>query len=106
MDDDTFDRIADAELHHLEKVLGELDPDELEVELASGVLTLSFADDQRMVVNSHRAAREIWVAAFRTAWHFQPKDEGGRWVWRTAKEELRTTLARVIGERLGHSVAV
>jgi CyaY protein len=106
MDDDTFDRIADAELRHLENALGELDPDELEVELASGVLTLTFADDQRMVVNSHRAAREIWVAAFRTAWHFAPREEGGRWVWRTAKEELRATLAKVIGERLGHSVEV
>jgi CyaY protein len=106
MDDATFDRIADAELHHLEQVLGELDPDELEVELASGVLTLTFSDDQRAVVNSHRAAREIWMAAFRTAWHFAPKEESGRWVWRTAKDELRATLKRVIEERLGHPVAV
>jgi CyaY protein len=106
MDDDTFDRIADTELQVLERALGALDPDEVEVELASGVLTLTFADDQQVVINSHRAAREIWMAAFRQAWHFQPKEEGGRWVWRTAADELRATIRKVIGGRLGRSIEI
>jgi CyaY protein len=104
MDDSQFDTIADAELHHLENRLGEIDPDELEVDLASGVLTLSFADEQKVVINSHRAAREIWMAAFRQAWHFAPQEENGQFAWRTAKEELRSTLSRVIQEKLGHPI--
>jgi frataxin-like iron-binding protein CyaY len=59
MDDHEFDRIAEQELDALERTLGELDPDEVEVSLASGVLTLTFADGAKVVVNSHRAAREI-----------------------------------------------
>ena len=106
MDEHLFDEIAEAELSHLERRLGEIDPDELEVELQMGVLTLTFADGTRLVVNSHRAAGQIWMAAFRQAWHFTPAREGERWLWRTAKDELRTTLGRLLTEKLGHPVAI
>jgi CyaY protein len=106
MDDATFDQIADAELHFLESRLGELDPDELEADLSSGVLTCTFADGQKLVVNSHRAAGQIWMAAFRTAWHFSPKQEPSGWMWRTATDELRATLRQVIADRLGHPIAL
>jgi CyaY protein len=101
---DHFDQIADAELHFLEGKLSELDPDELDVELSQGVLTLTLADDAKIVVNSHHAAGEIWMAAFRQAWHFAPKEEGGKLEWKTAKEELRSTLSRILTEKLGHAV--
>jgi CyaY protein len=103
---DHFDLIADAELRHLERTLGELDPDEIDVDLAQGVLTLTLADDNKIVVNSHHAAGEIWMAAFRQAWHFAPREEAGKVEWRTAKDELRGTLARVLGERLGRSIKI
>lgn len=99
-----FDHAADQELHALEAALSEIDPDELDVELSQGVLTLTFADDQKCVVNSHRAAGQIWMAAFRTAWHFSPTQREGRLEWRTEKDELRATLARVLGERLERTV--
>ena len=101
-----FDRVADAELHHLEERLSELDPDEVEVDFSSGVLTLTLADDQVIVINSHRAAGQIWMAAFRTAWHFSPRNEGDALAWRTEKDELRSTLSRVLSERLAKAVVV
>ena len=101
---DHFDLIADSELRHLEKSLGELDPDDVEVELSQGVLTLTLADDSKIVVNSHHAAGEIWMAAYRQAWHFAPHEEGGRVEWRTAKDELRSTLSRILGEKLRRQV--
>ena len=101
-----FDRAADAELHALEKSLSLIDPDELEVELSQGVLTLTLAGDQQIIVNSHRAAGQIWMAAFRTAWHFSPKREGNEIAWRTDKDELRATLRRVLGDKLGKAVMV
>jgi CyaY protein len=122
MDEATFDRIAEEELHHLEAALSELDPDECEAELASGVLTVTFADGQKLIVNSHRAAGQIWMAAFRQAWHFSPVSEQSRWVWRTAPRtappataaqgpttvavELRATLADVVGRRLGRTIQI
>jgi CyaY protein len=102
MDEAFFDKIADAELHALDEKLGNADPDELDVELSQGVLTITFSDGSAVVVNSHRAAKEIWMAAFRQAWHFGPVDEGGTWMWRTATAELHATLAQVLTKKLGH----
>jgi CyaY protein len=104
--EDEFDRAADAELHALEASLSRLDPDEVEVDLASGVLTLELADGQKVVVNSHRAAGQIWMAAFRSAWHFSPHREGDVIRWRTERDELRATLARVLSERLAKTISL
>ncbi len=101
---DHFDQIADAELRFLEGKLGEIDPDELEVELSQGVLTLTLADDSKIVVNSHHAAGEIWMAAYRQAWHFAPSENGGAVEWRTAKDELRQTLSKILADKIGHAI--
>ncbi len=108
MNDAEFDRIAAAELDLLERRLGDFDPDELEVTLASGVLTLAFADGAKVVVNSHRAAGEIWMADARAnvrrAYHFAPEatDRGYRWV--VGSDELRTVLTKVLSEQLGRTI--
>ena len=104
MDEGLFDKIAERELKHLEKALGDLDPDEVEVDFSLDVLTLTLADGSKIVINSHRAARQIWMAAFRRAWHFTPAEESGVWTWRTQKEELRQTLAGLLLERTGHAI--
>ena len=106
MTDAEFDHAAETELQALESALSTIDPDELDVELSSGVLTLTLADDQKVIINSHRAAGQIWMAAFRTAWHFSPKNVGAKLQWSTDKDELRGTLSRVLSERLGRTVPV
>jgi len=104
--EDYFDKIADAELHRLDRALGELDPDELEVELSQGVLTCTFSDGQKMIINSHHAAGQIWMAAFRNAWHFTPTDTSGQVAWRTEKEELHTVIRDLIKQRLGRDIQI
>jgi CyaY protein len=105
MDDAEFDRIAREELHHLEEAFADVDPDDVEVSTSDGVLRLDLRDGTRIVINSHRAARQIWMAAVATAWHFDPVDPA---TWRATRtgEELRPTLARIVKERLGLDVAV
>ncbi len=106
MDSTEFDKIAEDELHHLEKQLGDIDPDELEVELSAGVLTLTLGDGGKIIINSHRAAGEIWMAAFRKAWHFQPKKSAGSVEWRTATDELHATLGALLKEKIGREVSL
>jgi CyaY protein len=103
---DHFEQISDAELHHLEQALAAFDPDEVDVELSQGVLTLTLADDAKIIINSHHAAGEIWMAAYRQAWHFAPKEAGERVEWRTATDELHTALSRILSEKLGREVRV
>lgn len=105
MDEASFDRVARDELRHLEDAFSDVDPDDVEVSTSDGVLRLDLRDGTKIVINSHRAARQIWMAAVATAWHFDP---GGDGTWHAAKsgEELRATLRRVVQERIGLDVPV
>ena len=99
MDDAEFDHAARDELSHLEDALADVDPDDVEVSSSDGVLRLDLRDGTRIVINSHRAARQIWMAAVASAWHFDPAGD----TWRAPRtgEELRPTLVRVVRERIG-----
>ena len=105
MDDAEFDNAARDELRNLEDAFEAIDPDDVEVSTSDGVLRLDLRDGTRIVINSHRAARQIWMAAVASAWHFDPAGEG---VWRAPKtgEELRPTLARLLQERIGLAVSL
>ena len=105
MDDASFDSVARDELHALENAFSEIDPDDVEVSTSDGVLRLDLRDGTRIVINSHRAARQIWMAAVASAWHFDPSSDG---TWRTPRtgEALRPTLARVLRERIGLAVSL
>jgi CyaY protein len=100
-----FDHVADATLRALERALDEAD-DELEVDLSSGVLTLEFSGGARYVVNSHRAARQIWMAAESSAWHFDYVASTKEWRATKSGDELWSTLAAVIGKKLGHDITL
>jgi len=100
MDDAEFDHHAREELRSLEDAFADVDPDDVEVSSSEGVLKLDLRDGTKIVINSHRAARQIWMAAIASAWHFDPEADGR---WRAAKtgDELRPTLARIVRERIG-----
>jgi iron-sulfur cluster assembly protein CyaY len=104
MDDAEFDHVARDELRYLEDAFAEVDPDDVEVSSSDGVLRLDLRDGTRVVINSHRAARQIWMAAIASAWHFDPAAGG----WRAPKtgEELRPTLAKLLRERIGLEVSL
>src|SRR6478609_199047 len=99
MDDASFDRVAREELHHLEDAFADIDPDDVEVSTSDGVLRLDLRDGTRIVINSHRAARQIWMAAVATAWHFDPKSDG-TWLALQSGDALRSTIARLARDRI------
>ncbi len=99
-----FEHLASAELNRLlEAVIAcsdGLDPD-----LQSGVLTIVFEDGLKYVINSHRAARQIWMAAERNAWHFDYDTPSH--TWRTPSgDELWNAVSRVLGNKLGFTVSL
>ena len=105
MDEADFERVAHDELRRLEDAFEGIDPDDVEVSTSDGVLRLDLRDGTRIVINSHRAARQIWMAAVSSAWHFDPVDAAH---WRSSKsgEELRPTLARLVKDHTGLDLAL
>lgn len=98
----------DAALPTLEALITALDehPDELFADLSGDVLTIEFSGPGRYVVNSHAAARQIWLAAERSAWHFDYEPESRCWVDGKNGTELWATLESVLGKKLGRPVAL
>jgi CyaY protein len=78
-------------------------PDELFAELAGDVITVEFNDQTRYVINSHLAARQIWLAAERSAWHFDCAPDGS-WIDRKSGAELWSTVGELLGKKLGRAV--
>jgi CyaY protein len=105
VDDTRFEHLAHEEMTYLEDRLGELDPDDADLTVSAGVLRVDLRDGTKIVINSHRAARQIWMAAVATAWHFDPLDDG-RWLASRTNEELRATLARLLRDHTGVSLAL
>jgi CyaY protein len=103
VDDKTFDALARDELRAIEDRLADVDPDDVEVSTSDGILRLDLRDGTRVVINSHRAARQIWMAAVSTAWHFDPPAVEAAAGWRASRtgDELRATIARVVADRIG-----
>ena len=96
-----FEAAADRTLNAMARALDALEGD-LEVELSMGILSIELPDGTTYVVNSHRAAKQIWMAAERTAWHFDLEGD----VWRAKKsgDELWSTVAATLSKKLGRSV--
>jgi len=101
-----YEERALPELRALIDALDDLEPEGLEAELASDILTLEFSDGTRYVVNSHRAARQIWMAAERNAWHFDWDASKKAWVAHKTGDELWATLQGLLQTKLGRPLAL
>ncbi len=104
MTETAFERVADDTLRALERALA--DVDSLEVDLQMGVMTLEFADGAKYIINSHRAAKQIWMAAERTAWHFDPVAQGREWKAPKDGSELWATVEAVLSRKLGAAITL
>jgi len=94
MDETEFEALAEAALKRIEAAL-ESSGTDADFELKEGgILEVELPDGSKLIVNKHRAAREIWVAARSGGFHF-------RWdgaIWRDTRsgEELFAAFARLL----------
>jgi CyaY protein len=106
IDEREYDERATPELRALVDALDALDSDDFDAELSADILSIEFPDGAKYVVNSHRAARQIWMAAERSAWHFDVDAKTGSWLASKTGEELWATLSRALTSKLGRPVAL
>jgi CyaY protein len=78
---------------------------DLELSRQGNVIDIEFEDGSRMVINSHEAAGEIWVAARGGGYHFKPTAAGG-WADGRSGRELRPMLAELLSAQAGVPVAL
>ena len=105
----TLERAIDRMLEQLGTAVELLHHDEIEVELAPGLLTIdvgdvdeSPADHTRLIVSRQSATGQLWLAEPDGGWHFDLKNN----IWIDDKRgiDLTTALEKCLGEALGMPV--
>jgi len=106
MDERSYQQLADEALKHIEAMLADVDAEDVDVERAGDVVTLTFKSGRRAVVNTQRPTRQIWLAANARAWHFG-YDGAGQWLDDKGQGvELFAQIAAVVKEQAGIDVAL
>ena len=101
-----FTKLADEFMESVFTQLTELDPDELDPDLAMGVLSMEFADGSKCIMNRQTAAHQIWLAEGAEAWHFT-RDEGtGDWLENKGRGRVQDVLGEILTRRLGRPITV
>jgi len=106
MDDSAYQKLADATFRKIGDVFEDVDPDAVDCEIAGDVITLTFKDGKRCVVNTQRPTHQIWLAANARAWHFSYDDAKKAWLDDKGQgNELFATIRRVVKENVGIDLA-
>ncbi|MFT7090110.1 MAG: CyaY protein [Candidatus Azotimanducaceae bacterium] len=82
----------------------EVYPEDLDIENASGILTIGFPNGSTIVVSRQIATHEIWIAAKSGGFHLANKADA--WVCGTTGESLPELVSRVVTEQLGRDVSL
>jgi len=102
MTDAEFEALADVALARVEAAIEESGVDAPVDRKEGGVLEIEPADGAMLIVNRHRAAREIWVAAPEGGFHFHW--DGAAWRDRRDGAELFAALSALLSAHCGQSV--
>ena len=97
MTESEFHGAVEAILARIEASLE--DEEELDIDLESGILTITCPDDTKVIVNRQTPNREIWVAARSGGFHFTMRD--GAWRDTRSGDELFASLARSLASQAG-----
>lgn len=99
-----FDALAEAALEQIQQAL-EASGIDADIEAkADGVLELTFEDGSKMVINRHRAAGELWVAARSGGFHF--RWDGAAWRDTRNGAELFAALSKLVSAQGGEPVVL
>jgi CyaY protein len=72
---------------------------DIDAELNAGVLTLTFENGSKVIVNRQTPNREIWVAAKSGGFHFRFDCDVSEWINTRTGEALGALLTRVVSEQ-------
>jgi CyaY protein len=107
MDDSQYQKLADQAFRHITDAFESVDPDVVDCETAGDVVTLTFADRRRCVVNTQRPTRQVWLAANARAWHFSYDEATKTWLDDKGQGlELFATVKKVVQEMGGLEISI
>ncbi|MBD2811300.1 iron donor protein CyaY [Xenorhabdus sp. Vera] len=102
MNDSEFHQLADQLMFHIEEQLDNYDGDaDIDCETNGGVMTLSFENGSKIIINRQEPFHQIWLATKNGGYHFDYRDN--QWVCDRSSNGFISVLAQAITEQSGES---
>ena len=103
MDELEFNQRADEIIELIEERLDEVDAD-LDYDNEGGVLSISFADNSKVIINRQAPLKQIWVATKSGGFHFDFNRDVDAWVKDDDGTELFAALSKYCSQQAGETV--
>jgi CyaY protein len=103
MDESEFNQRVDDILVQIEDAIEDSGAD-IDYETAGGILTLSFENDSKIIINRQTAVRQIWVATRQGGYHFVCNEDADLWQLEGGDEELFAALSRFCTDQAGEPI--
>ena len=101
MTESEYQTLADEVFRNVEGSLDKLDAELVDYTRSGDVLTLTFANKVRAVMNTQRPTRQMWLAAKANAWHFDYDASKKQWFDDKQGRELLLVLGSKVKENAG-----
>lgn len=103
MDESEFNHCVDDILVQIEDAIEDSGAD-IDYETAGGILTLSFEDDSKIIINRQAPVRQIWVATRQGGFHFAYHNETDQWQLEGGEQDLFAALSQFCTEQAGEPI--
>ncbi|EPR3710324.1 iron donor protein CyaY [Providencia stuartii] len=104
MNDSEFHQLADQMMTSIEEHLDNYDGDaDIDCETNGGVMTLSFEDGSKIIINRQEPFHQIWLATKQGGYHYDYKDND--WVCDRSGQRFTDMLAQAIATQSGEPFA-
>ncbi|ATO35145.1 Protein CyaY [Dickeya dianthicola] len=103
MNDSEFHQLADALMLKVEETLDQFDGDaDIDYETNGGVMTLSFENGSKIVINRQEPMHQVWLATKGGGYHFNYQHS--RWICDRSGSDFMALLAQACSEQSGADV--
>jgi len=104
MNDSEFHRICDGLWMTIEERLDNWDGDtDIDCEINGGVLTLSFENGSKIIINRQEPLHQVWLATKSGGYHFDLK--GDAWICDRSGDEFWALLEGACTQQAGEPVS-
>ncbi len=105
MNESTFNQMVDEVFEKIEESI-EVSGAEIDYESAGGILTLTFENNSKIIINRQAPLRQIWVAAKSGGFHFDYDPASESWLNDQDKQELFDALSEYCEQQSGATVSL
>jgi CyaY protein len=99
VDERTYEQLAADAFKRVLDLFQDVDPDDADVESSGDVIRIDLRGGSRIVLNTQRPVRQIWLAGVKSAWHFTY--DGAAWQDDKGRGELFDTLRALARDATG-----